>query len=85
MAEMISKVWYIKCYDLITDAGLVYDKDWSFLAHVHDEIQFSVLEEHAERVGSLATEAAALAGEALGLRIRVDAEYKVGNNWAECH
>lgn len=82
---LISKVWYIKCYDLITSAGLVYDKDWSFLAHVHDEIQFSVLEEHAERVGSMATEAAALAGEALGLRIRVDAEYKVGTNWAECH
>lgn len=82
---LISKVWYIKCYELLTNAGLVYDKDWYFLAHVHDEIQFSVLDEHAERVGSLAVEAAALAGEALGLRIKVDAEYKIGNNWAECH
>ena len=82
---LISKVWYIKCFELIEQFGLIYDKDWNFLAHVHDEIQFSVVEDHAERLGSLAVEAAALAGESLGLRIKVDAEYKIGNNWAECH
>lgn len=82
---LISKVWYIKCFELIEQSGLIYDKDWHFLAHVHDEIQFSVADDHAERLGSFAVKAAALAGEALGLRIKVDAEYKIGNNWAECH
>jgi len=26
-----------------------------------------------------------LAGTALGFRVEVGAEYKVGDNWAECH
>ena len=63
---LISKVWYIKCYELLQQEGLIYDQ-------------------HAERLGQLAVKAAALAGEALGLRIEIAAEYKVGNTWAECH
>jgi len=82
---IISKLWYITCFDELTKAGLVYGTDWSFLAHVHDEIQFAALEQHSERVGELAVRAAALAGEALGFRIAIGAEYKVGNSWAECH
>ena len=82
---LASKAWYIACYDEITKEGLVYGKDWAFLAHVHDEIQFAVLEQHAERVGELAVRSAALAGESLGFRIEIGAEYKVGDNWAECH
>jgi DNA polymerase I-like protein with 3'-5' exonuclease and polymerase domains len=82
---LTSKVWYNVCYDELTKAGLIYGRDWTFLAHVHDEIQFAVLEQHAERVGELAVRSAALAGEALGFRIGIDAEYKIGDNWAECH
>jgi len=82
---LASKAWYIACYDEITKEGLVYGKDWAFLAHVHDEIQFAVLEQHAERVGELAVRSAALAGESLGFRIAIGAEYKLGDNWAECH
>ncbi len=82
---LVSKVWYNTCYDELTNAGLIYGRDWTFLAHVHDEIQFSVLEQHAERVGELAVRSAALAGDALGFRIEVGAEFKVGNNWADCH
>lgn len=82
---IISKLWYITCYDELTKAGLVYGADWSFLAHVHDEIQFAALEQHSERVGELAVRSAALAGTALGFRIEVGAEFKVGDTWAECH
>jgi DNA polymerase-1 len=82
---LTSKVWYNVCYDELIKAGLIYGRDWTFLAHVHDEIQFAVLEQHAERVGELAVRSAALAGEALGFRIGIDAEYKIGDNWAECH
>jgi len=82
---IISKLWYITCFEELTKAGLVYGTDWSFLAHVHDEIQFAALEQHAERIGELAVRSAALAGEALGFRVAVGAEYKVGTNWAECH
>jgi len=82
---IISKLWYITCFDELTKAGFVYGTDWSFLAHVHDEIQFAALEQHAKRVGELAVRSAALAGTALGFRVEVGAEYKVGDNWAECH
>jgi len=82
---LTSKVWYNVCYDELIKAGLIYGRDWTFLAHVHDEIQFAVLEQHAERVGKIAVRSAALAGEALGFRIGIDAEYKIGDNWAECH
>lgn len=82
---IISKLWYNTCYEQITAEGFTYGKDWSFLAHVHDEIQFAVREEHAGQIGLIAVRSSRLAGEALGLRIAIDSEFKVGHNWAECH
>lgn len=82
---IISKLWYITCYDELLKAGFTYGKDWSFLAHIHDEVQFAVSAERSEELGLIAVRSAALAGDALGLRIEIGAEYKVGNNWAECH
>ena len=82
---IISKVWYNICYEDITQAGLVYGTDWSFLAHIHDEIQFAVRAEFSEQLALIATEASKKAGERLRMRIAVESEYKIGNNWAECH
>ena len=82
---IISKLWYNTCYDELTKAGLVYGTHWSFLAHVHDEIQFSVLPELAEQLGAVAVRSSGLAGDELGLRIGIDSEFKIGDNWAECH
>ena len=82
---IISKLWYNTCYDEITAEGFTYGRDWSFLAHIHDEIQFAVREEHAGQIGLIAARSSRLAGEALGLRVAIDSEYKVGDNWAECH
>ena len=82
---IISKVWYNICYEDITKSGLVYGTDWSFLAHIHDEIQFAVRAEFSEQLALIATEASKKAGERLRMRIAVESEYKIGNNWAECH
>jgi len=82
---IISKLWYNICYDQLVEAGFTYDKDFAFLVHCQDEIQFSVAAERAEELGIIAVRSAALAGEALGVRIEIGAEYKVGSNWAECH
>jgi len=82
---IISKLWYNICYDQLVEAGFTYDKDFAFLVHCQDEIQFSVAAERAEELGGIAVRSAALAGEALGVRIEIGAEYKVGSNWAECH
>jgi len=82
---IISKLWYNICYDQLVEAGFIYGKDFAFLVHCQDEIQFSVTAERAEELGLIAVRSAALAGDALGLRIEIGAEYKIGNNWAECH
>ena len=82
---IVSKLWYNICYDDITSAGLVYGKDWAFLAHIHDEIQFAVRGSLATQLAETATEASKKAGKQLKLRIPIESEYKIGNNWSECH
>ncbi len=82
---IISKLWYNICYEDITRAGMVYGKDWTFLAHVHDEIQFSVRGSLSQQLAEIATEASKKAGKQLKMRIPIESEYKIGLNWAECH
>jgi DNA polymerase I-like protein with 3'-5' exonuclease and polymerase domains len=82
---ILSKAWYNICYDDITKEGWVYGKDWTFLAHIHDEIQFSVKEKYAQQLADIAMAASKKAGNQFKMRIDVESEYKIGNNWAECH
>tara|TARA_R100001086_G_scaffold51282_1_gene22841 strand:- start:4412 stop:6340 length:1929 start_codon:yes stop_codon:yes gene_type:complete len=82
---ILSKVWYNICYDDLVIEGLTYGKDWAFLAHIHDEIQFAVREEYAQQLADIATAASKKAGNQFKMRIDVASEYKIGNNWAECH
>ena len=82
---IISKVWYNICYEELTKAGYVYGKDWTFLAHVHDEIQFAAKASIAEDVARIATASSKIAGDRLRMRIAIESEYKIGSNWAECH
>ena len=82
---IISKLWYITCFDELRKAGFEYGVDWIFLAHIHDEVQFAVAAERAEELGAIAVRASGLAGDALGLRVAIDSEFKIGTNWEECH
>lgn len=85
MGALISKMWYIICYDELIKEGYVYGEDWSFLVHSHDEIQFSVKESLVEDVARIASNASKLAGDRFKVRIPIESEYKIGDNWAECH
>ena len=85
MGAILSKAWYNICYDELTKAGFVYGKDWSFLAHVHDEIQFAVKDSIAQELAEIAVECSKIAGKQFKMRIEIESEYKIGNNWAECH
>jgi len=85
MGAILSKAWYNICYKEITKAGLVYGTDWTFLAHVHDEIQFAVKAPFAEKLAGIATNASKIAGKQFSMRIEIESEYKIGKNWAECH
>ena len=52
---------------------------------MHDEAQFECLPHEAERHGELAVKSIVQAGIDLGLNCPLDAEYKIGKNWAETH
>lgn len=55
------------------------------LAYVHDELQFSCPARIADEAGKIITDAAIEAGNRLGIRMPINAEYKIGLNWSETH
>ena len=57
----------------------------SQLAFVHDELQYECDPEHSNLLKSHLETSATEAGTYYNLRIRLDAEGKIGNNWAEVH
>ena len=62
-----------------------YDIPYKLVANVHDEFQIEVPENFADAVGKSAVRSLRATGSVLSLRCPLDAEYKVGNNWAETH
>ena len=70
---------------LLADRLSTYDIPHKLVANVHDEFQIEVPENFADVVGKAAVIAIKNAGDVLDLRCPLDAEYNVGNNWAETH
>lgn len=85
---------------LLQSAGAIIAKQWivcfteelrkkkipyKLLAWVHDEVQIETPPEHGEEVGKIVVASARRAGELLKFRCPVDAEYRVGENWYDCH
>ena len=62
-----------------------YKIDAMPVVNVHDEFQYQVKEEQADRFGTLAVKSIVDAGEQLSLRCSLNGEYKIGNNWKETH
>ena len=56
-----------------------------FMATVHDEWQLECEPEIAEEVGKLGVDSIKEAGERLGCLVPMDGEYKIGDNWWDCH
>ncbi|MCG7628379.1 DNA polymerase [Epibacterium sp. MM17-32] len=79
------KVATILFYDKLIEQGLVSGRDFRIVAHVHDEVQTLVRKGLEDVVGRTAQEAMREAGEALGFRCPLAADYKHGGNWAETH
>jgi DNA polymerase I-like protein with 3'-5' exonuclease and polymerase domains len=85
---------------LLQSAGAIIAKQWivcfteelkakkipyKLLAWVHDEVQIETKTEYGDMVGKIVVESARKAGEMLNFRCPVDAEYRVGKNWHDCH
>lgn len=69
----------------IQEAGLIPGVNYEFVGNIHDEVQMEVDEQYADLVGKIAVESIRAAGESFGFRCPLDAEYKVGDNWADTH
>jgi DNA polymerase-1 len=78
---IIAKQWLVCFTDELTALQIPY----KLLAWVHDEVQLETKPEYGDIVGQKVVEAARKAGEVLGFRCPVDAEFRVGANWKECH
>jgi len=82
---IISKRWVVIGQDLLDEAGLTYDRDYTRCAYVHDEVQMSVVPSEADRVAQLLVDAAPLAGEYYNLKLPITASADQGKCWADTH
>lgn len=72
-------------FNKLIKMGLKPNKDFAFVAHVHDEFQIECWPEFSESIAKESVVSIREAGEAFGLRCPLDGEAKVGSNWSETH
>lgn len=72
-------------YQFLTEQGLVFGKDFAFVANIHDEVQTTHRPELAELIGKSGPAALKKAGESFGFRCQLDGEFKTGATWAHTH
>jgi DNA polymerase I-like protein with 3'-5' exonuclease and polymerase domains len=82
---ILCKTWFLTIRETLEANGLVWGKDFYFLAHVHDEVQIAVKKGHEELVGNTAVEAAQKVAERFQFKCPLAAEFKVGDTWASTH
>ena len=82
---VVAKEWLNVAREMAEAKGWKHGKDFWFAGHIHDEIQAIAKDEIAKDFAYLMEASAQEAGARLGMRCRVDAEAKIGQNWADCH
>jgi DNA polymerase I-like protein with 3'-5' exonuclease and polymerase domains len=80
-AGVVAKRWMCINQDQVKELNLCCSQ----LAFVHDELQFECDPAHTNDLSTSLVLSAKLAGEYYKLRVPIDAEAKVGGNWAEVH
>ena len=81
---IICKRWIVEMNSLLEEE-FKYGEDYKQVAFVHDEVQLTVKEKYAEKIGTLAIEAIKIAGERYNFRIPLTGEFKTGQTWATTH
>ena len=82
---IISKRWVVIGQQMMNDAGLTYDVDYTRCAYVHDEVQMSVVPAEVDRMKALLEAAAPEAGRYYNLRVPIAASADHGDTWASTH
>ena len=80
---IICKRWLVQVYDeLRTRFHYGWDGDVVIVLWGHDEIACCCRSEIAKEIGEIMIRHAKAAGEFYGLRVPLDADFKIGRNWA---
>jgi len=82
---VVMKVALVQLFHLLNGLRWQHGREYAFVANIHDEFQAEVVPDKAETFGKLAVESIQHAGKQLKLNVRLDGEFKIGNNWAETH
>ncbi len=72
--------------DILTkELGWIHGIDYGFMANVHDEFQMECPIEYADKLGESIVESIRRVTDYYNFRIPLDADYKVGDSWKDCH
>ena len=82
---ILSKRWLVVGQDLLDQAGLTYNRDYTRCAYVHDEVQLSVVPTEADHVAELLVKAAPIAGQYYKFRVPITAAADTGASWQDTH
>jgi len=83
-AAVIFKQWMVECYKYNQSLTIIIDQVISY----HDECQYDVCSTNKHDIrlaGKTYRDLAIATGELFRLNVALDAEYKVGQSWADCH
>jgi DNA polymerase I-like protein with 3'-5' exonuclease and polymerase domains len=80
-SAILAKRWLLINNDHINQLHLCCSQ----LAFIHDELQFECSPEHTDDLCSSLVLSSTEAGEYYNLRVKIDAEAKVGKSWSDTH
>ena len=80
-AAMVFKQWMVNVNKWIEEEGI----DAHQIIAYHDELQFECAPEIAKSFAKRLCEIARETGEQMGCNVPIEAESKIGMNWADCH
>ena len=81
---LICKRWYINIHTGLLENGFT-EKDASIVAFIHDEVQLQVRKGLEQKVGDIIQQAMQSTRDYYDFNIRLDSEWKSGENWADTH
>lgn len=83
---VVAKKWIVTATNELLLADLIDGVHFKLVLHVHDELQYEIIQhDRAKQIGSIVTSSATMAGEHLGVRLPIAADYKIGSTWRETH
>ncbi len=80
-SAILAKKWMLISHDNIKQLNLTAHQ----LGFIHDELQYECPESESSTLCESLVLASCQAGESYNLRVRIDAEAKVGRDWSETH